>query len=72
MTDPADPSRYVEVRGTAVIEPDDDRSFIDSLARHHMGMDEYPYDAPDACRVVITLVPEKVSAPPVAGSSDQS
>ncbi|MBS9376300.1 PPOX class F420-dependent oxidoreductase [Rhodococcus sp. B50] len=67
MTDPADPVRYVEVRGTAVIEPDDDRSFIDSLARHHMGMDRYPYDAPGARRVVITLKPEKVSAPTVAG-----
>lgn len=63
MLDPTDPTRYVEIRGRAVLIIDEDRSFIDSVARHHMGLERYPYDKRGAERAIITLVPMKVNSP---------
>ena len=42
-TDPDNPYRYLEIRGT-VVRVDDDASntFIDSMAKKYMGVDEYP------------------------------
>ncbi|WP_150293197.1 pyridoxamine 5'-phosphate oxidase family protein [Sphingobium estronivorans] len=55
LIDPQNPMRYLEIRGRAVLADDPDRVFIDSIARHHMGMDQYPYDAPDAQRATVTI-----------------
>jgi PPOX class probable F420-dependent enzyme len=55
------PNRYVEIRGRAVIEPDPDRSFVNAMTRHYMGVDEYPFDKPRDERVVITIHAEQVS-----------
>jgi PPOX class probable F420-dependent enzyme len=55
------PNRYVEIRGRAAIEPDADRSFVNAMARHYMGVDEYPFDRPRDERVVITIHAEQVS-----------
>lgn len=68
------PNRYVEVRGTARLAPDADRSFINSVARKYMGADEYPFDRPWQERVVIEIVPEQVSAPsiPLADAPPQA
>lgn len=41
------PDRYVEIRGIAELRDDADRSFINSIGRHYLGADEYPFDAPD-------------------------
>ena len=57
-----DPSRYVEIRGSAELSDDADRSFVNSMARHYMGVDEYPYDRPGDERVTITIHAEQVSA----------
>jgi PPOX class probable F420-dependent enzyme len=58
-----DPSRYVEIRGIAELTDDTDRSFVNSMTRHYMGVDEYPFDKPGDERVTITIHAEQVSAP---------
>jgi PPOX class probable F420-dependent enzyme len=68
ILDPDDPTRYLEIRGRAEIEPDPDRKFINLMARKYMDMDEYPYDPPNAERVVITIRPVRVSTPPIQGN----
>lgn len=58
-----DSNRYVEIRGTADLADDADRSFVNSMARAYMGVDEYPFDRPGDERVIITIYAEHVSAP---------
>ena len=59
------PNRYVELRGRARLTDDADRSFIDAIARHYMGVDRYPFDESGAERVIVTIEPERVSCPPI-------
>jgi len=59
------PNRYVEVRGIAELTDDPQRTFINSIARHYMGVDVYPFDAPGEQRVTITIHAEQVSAPEI-------
>jgi PPOX class probable F420-dependent enzyme len=66
----SNPNRYVEVRGRALISEDSDRSFINSIARAYMGVDEYPLDRPGDERVVITIVAEQVSNPSIPLADD--
>jgi PPOX class probable F420-dependent enzyme len=63
VPDPDDNLRYVEIRGTATVEDDADRTFVNAMAKEWMGVDEYPYDAPGDERVTITVHPEAVSVP---------
>jgi hypothetical protein len=67
---PNDPQQYVELRGTADITDDTDRSFVNAMAKEWMGVEEYPYDRPGDERVVITLRVEAVSSPAVHGRDD--
>ena len=64
------PNRYVEVRGTAVLSDDPDRSFIDSIAKKYMNADRYPFDADWQERVTITVAAEAVSYPSIPLSDD--
>lgn len=67
------PQYYMEIRGTAELTDDTNRSFVNSLARAHMGVDEYPFDRPGDERVVITIHSEHVSGiPPAAAEPDAS
>lgn len=68
IPDPANPLRYVELRGHARIEADPERRFIDRIAREFMGVDRYPYDPPGAERVTIVVAIEQVWAPRVHGA----
>ena len=70
VVQPDNLNRYVEIRGRAVIEPDDGRRFVNAMARQYMDVDEYPFDKPDDERVIVTIVPEHVSCPniPLADS----
>jgi len=70
IVQPGNLNRYVEIRGRAVVEPDTDRAFIDEIARAYMGVDAYPFDAPGDERVVVTVIPEQVSAPLVPLADD--
>jgi PPOX class probable F420-dependent enzyme len=57
------PNRYVEVRGTARIVPDSDRSFINAVAKKCMDADVYPFDPPGTDRVTLEIIPQYVSTP---------
>jgi PPOX class probable F420-dependent enzyme len=57
MTDPDDPYRYLEIRGTAEIEDDPDKTFIDEMSRKYMGTD-YPANHPGDERVTVKIRPE--------------
>lgn len=63
LTDPANPYRYLEVRGLVErIEDDPDRAFIDELSERYMNKRPYPYDQPDDERVIIYIRPTGSSA----------
>jgi PPOX class probable F420-dependent enzyme len=68
VVDQDKPQRYALFRGHATVTPDPDRAKLNELARFYMGVDEYPYDAPGAERVVITIHPHAVVTPRVHGS----
>jgi PPOX class probable F420-dependent enzyme len=68
ITDPEDARNYVEVRGSAELTDDLDRTFIDWIAREYMGVDEYPYESRDVARTIITVHPTRISMPRVHGS----
>lgn len=59
VLDLQNPYRYLEVRGRARLEPDDDRSFAAKVGEKY-GADLAAYDAPEDGRVVITIEPEKI------------
>ncbi len=59
LTDLDDLDHYVTIRGTAKLDEDTERVFVDWLARTHMGCDEYPYEPRDVPRTVITIRPER-------------
>ena len=65
VVQPGNLNRYVEIRGRAVLTPDDDRSFIDSIAKRYMGADRYPFDKDWQQRVTIKVIVEAISAPDI-------
>ena len=69
IPDPANPLRYLEIRGRARMEEDVDRAFIDRIAREFMGLEHYPYDPPGTERVTVVMAIEQVSFPRVHGST---
>ena len=69
ILDPDDPTRYLEIRGRAKIAPDEGREFVNEMAKKYMDVDEYPYDPPDAKRLIVEVHPEQVSTPAIQGGS---
>jgi PPOX class probable F420-dependent enzyme len=65
VVQPGNLNRYAEIRGRAVLTPDDDRSFIDSIAKRYMGADRYPFDKDWQQRVTIKVIVEAISAPDI-------
>jgi len=65
VVQPGNLNRYVEIRGRAVLTPDDDRAFIDSIAQRYMGVDRYPFDKKWQQRVTITVIAEAISSPDI-------
>lgn len=62
IVDPANPYRYLEIRGRVVaVEPDPDLDFINSMAKKYLGQDRYPWHRPGDERVVIVVAPERTS-----------
>jgi PPOX class probable F420-dependent enzyme len=59
VLDLQNPYRYLEVRGRARVEPDDDRSFAGKVGEKY-GADLTAYDGPEDGCVVITIEPEKI------------
>jgi PPOX class probable F420-dependent enzyme len=54
--------RYLDVRGSARIEPDDDYAFADRVGAKYGGSDLREHDGPGETRVVVTIDPENVFA----------
>ena len=62
ILDAANPMRYLEVRGDAVIEPDDDYTFADRLGAKYGGADLRVMDAGQGRRFVVTVEPVRINA----------
>jgi PPOX class probable F420-dependent enzyme len=59
LLDLANPYRYVEIRGDAALEPDDDYAFADRVGAKY-GADLRGNDQPGDRRVVVTVRPVRV------------
>lgn len=60
IVDPANPYRYMEIRGKVVdFVEDPDKAFIDSMAKKYLGQDKYPWSAPGEERVIVVVEPER-------------
>jgi PPOX class probable F420-dependent enzyme len=62
ILDLQNPFRYLDVRGTATIEPDDDYAFAQRLGAKYGGADVRDHDGPGEKRVVVTIEPTNVFA----------
>jgi len=63
IQDPANPYRYLEIRGKVVEATEkgaDDH--INSLAKKYLGKDVYPFRKPDETRVLYKIEPQKFSS----------
>jgi len=61
-TDPDNPYRYLEVRGTVTrVDEDPNNDFINAMAKKYMDVDVYPYSQPDDERVVMVIEPQHTS-----------
>jgi PPOX class probable F420-dependent enzyme len=62
IMDPANPYRYMEVRGevTEITQEGADQ-LIDKLAKKYMNVEKYPYRSSDEVRVTYKISPVKVS-----------
>jgi PPOX class probable F420-dependent enzyme len=62
IVDPANPYRYLEIRGHVVdVEEDPNLDFINSMAKKYLGQDKYPWHRPGDERVVIVVEPERTT-----------
>ncbi len=66
ILDPQNQFRYLEVRGNATLEPDDDYAFAKIIGAKY-DTDVSGYDAPGETRVVVTIEPLKVHAVDMSG-----
>lgn len=61
ILDLANPYRYIEIRGTAVVSPDDDLEFARQVGAKY-GADLREHDVPGDRRAVVRIVPVRVRA----------
>ncbi|HEU5159126.1 MAG TPA: PPOX class F420-dependent oxidoreductase [Streptosporangiaceae bacterium] len=66
IVDPKNHYRYLEIRGTAEIEPDDDYAFADRLGAKY-GADVRKMDGPGETRVVVTVRPASINPVNIGG-----
>ena len=74
ILDADEPFRYLELRGTTAVEPDDDYVFADRLGSKYGGLDLRNMDRPGEHRTVVTVTLTRVRAvdmrePDTIGSS---
>ncbi|MBX6752104.1 MAG: PPOX class F420-dependent oxidoreductase [Micromonosporaceae bacterium] len=60
IIDPANPGRYLEIRGDARIEPDDNYEFASRVGAKY-NADLRAFDGPGQQRVVVTVEPVRVN-----------
>jgi len=59
IVDPANPYRYIEIRGRVVrVDEDPNFAFIDKMAKKYIGQEKYPWHQPGDERVVVVVGPE--------------
>jgi PPOX class probable F420-dependent enzyme len=62
IVDPANPYRYLEIRGRVVaVEEDPNLDFINSMAKKYLNQEKYPWHRPGDERVVIVIEPERTT-----------
>jgi PPOX class probable F420-dependent enzyme len=62
IVDPANPYRYLEIRGHVIaVEEDPKLDFINSMAKKYLGQDKYPWHREGDERVVIVVEPERTT-----------
>ena len=66
LLDLQNPYRYLEIRGTAAVEPDDDRAFAEQVGAKY-DADLREHDAPGDRRVIVRIVPWRVNAVNMGG-----
>jgi PPOX class probable F420-dependent enzyme len=62
VLDLQNPFRYLDVRGTARVESDDDYAFAERVGAKYDGADLRDHDGPGEGRVVVTIEPTNVFA----------
>jgi PPOX class probable F420-dependent enzyme len=63
VSDPANPYRYIQVRGrVSNITEDGADAHIDKMAKKYLDKDVYPFRQPGEVRVVYRITPEHVQA----------
>lgn len=62
IQDTTEYARYLELRGDATVEPDDDYAFADLLGAKYGGVDLRNMDRPGEARMVVTINPTRVRA----------
>ena len=67
FVDVANPMRYLEVRGDAQVDADDDYEFADRVGAKYGGADLRQMDGPGESRVVVTVRPSRVNAVDMGG-----
>jgi PPOX class probable F420-dependent enzyme len=67
ILDLANPYRYVDIRGRARIEPDDDYAFARKLGAKYGGADLREHDGPGESRVIVTFEPDKITPVDMSG-----
>ncbi|MGZ4250135.1 MAG: PPOX class F420-dependent oxidoreductase [Solirubrobacteraceae bacterium] len=67
LLDLQNPYRYLEVRGNATIEPDDDYEFARKLGAKYGGADLREHDNPGESRLIVTIEPANVYAVDMSG-----
>jgi PPOX class probable F420-dependent enzyme len=60
LLNPANPWNYVEVRGTATVEPDPIKALMHRIGEKH-GIDVSGFDRPGDERVIVSIRPETVN-----------
>src|SRR4051812_11107240 len=67
VLDVENPYRYMDVRGRARLEPDDDYEFARKVGAKYGGADLRDHDAPSDSRVIVTIEPTNVFAVNMGG-----
>ena len=62
VPDISNPYRYLEVRGDARIDADDDHAFARRLAHKYGGVEFWTHDQPGERRTIVTIAPARVRA----------
>ena len=63
ITDPDNPYRYLEIRGTVEgIDDDEGNAFINAMAKKYIDQDVYPWPQPGDERVVVKVRPDHTTS----------